>query len=54
MHAYLTPRIGLSRKDFGFDILRQSPEPVRPDPYLVGWARDIEPPHSNPVLRIVP
>nr|WP_246175219.1 transporter substrate-binding domain-containing protein [Paracoccus limosus] len=54
MHAYLTPRIGLSRKDFGFDILRQSPEPVRPDPYLVGWARDIEPPQSNPVLRIVP
>lgn len=53
MHAYLTPRIGVSRRDFGFDILREAPEPVRPDPYLVGWSRDIEPPLNSSVLRIV-
>lgn len=53
MHAYLTPRIGQSRKDFGFDILREAKAPVRPDPYLVGWSRKIEPPLSKPVLRIV-
>ncbi|WP_221930461.1 transporter substrate-binding domain-containing protein [Paracoccus laeviglucosivorans] len=53
MHAYLTPRIGLSRKDFGFDILREAAEPVRPDPYLVGWARETEPALNSPVLRIV-
>lgn len=53
MHAYLTPRIGLSRDDFGFDILREAAQPVRPDPYLVGWSRDIEPAPNASVLRIV-
>lgn len=53
MHAYLTPRIGLSRKDCSFEIIQQSPEPVRPDPYLVNWSRDVEPAQGRPVLRIV-
>lgn len=53
MHAYLTPRIGLSRKDFSFEIVQQAAEPVRPDPYLVNWSRDVEPVPNRPVLRIV-
>jgi ABC-type branched-subunit amino acid transport system substrate-binding protein len=35
MHAFLTPRIGRSRADGGFDILHQAVSPVQPDPYLV-------------------
>jgi branched-chain amino acid transport system substrate-binding protein len=35
MHAWLTPRIGLSRADGSFAIMEESPSPVRPDPYLV-------------------
>jgi urea transport system substrate-binding protein len=36
MHAWLTPRIGRSRADGGFDIIEEAAAPVRPDPYLVG------------------
>ncbi|MCB8883629.1 transporter substrate-binding domain-containing protein [Acidisoma cellulosilytica] len=35
MHAWLTPRIGISRRDGGFDIIEEYEAPVRPDPYLV-------------------
>lgn len=53
LHAVLTPRIGISRKDFQFDVVREAPAPVRPDPYLVNWSRDVEPPLRNSSIRIV-
>ncbi len=34
-HCYLTPRIGLSNKAGGFDLLYEAAHPVKPDPYLV-------------------
>jgi branched-chain amino acid transport system substrate-binding protein len=33
-HAWLTTRIGRLRADGSFDLLWQSPGPIRPDPYL--------------------
>ncbi|HKJ94044.1 MAG TPA: transporter substrate-binding domain-containing protein [Gammaproteobacteria bacterium] len=36
-HSFLTPRLGVSRSDGTFEIIREWSEPVRPDPYLV-WA----------------
>lgn len=36
-HAYLTPRLGISRSDATFEIIQESDLPIRPDPYLV-WA----------------
>lgn len=33
-HCVLTPRIGVCRKDGQFDVVWQSSEPVKPDPYL--------------------
>ena len=38
MHLYLTPRIGRSRTDASFDVIRQEPAPIRPDPYLVRFS----------------
>lgn len=34
-HCFLTPRIGVSTRSAGFDIIFQSAQPVKPDPYLV-------------------
>ena len=34
-HCYLTPRIGVSNENCGFDIIYEAPCPVKPDPYLV-------------------
>jgi len=34
-HCYLTPRIGLSNKAAGFDLLYEASQPIKPDPYLV-------------------
>jgi len=34
-HAFLWPRIGLSRQDGTFEIVGEYPSAVRPDPYLV-------------------
>ena len=34
-HCYLTPRIGLSNKAAGFDLLYEAAQPIKPDPYLV-------------------
>lgn len=45
MHAFLTPRIGRSRRDGCFDILHEAAVPVRPDPYLV---------HSTPRFGLPP
>ncbi|WP_211657887.1 transporter substrate-binding domain-containing protein [Paracoccus subflavus] len=53
MHACLTPHIAVSRADYEFDVLIQSPGPVQPDPYLVQWSRTLEPPSFPSQLRIV-
>ena len=39
-HCYLTPRIGLSNKAAGFDLLYEASQPLKPDPYLVN--HDVE------------
>ncbi len=33
-HAFLTPRLGCSTAEGTFDILWESPKPIKPDPYL--------------------
>lgn len=33
-HCFLTPRIGVCRSDGQFDVVWESSEPVKPDPYL--------------------
>ncbi|WP_255370075.1 transporter substrate-binding domain-containing protein [Roseateles sp. YR242] len=33
-HCALTPRIGICRGDGQFDVIWESPEPIKPDPYL--------------------
>lgn len=53
MHACLTPHIGVSRADCEFDVLIESPAPVKPDPYLVQWSRTLEMPSPPSQLRIV-
>ena len=47
-HCYLTPRIGISTAEFGFDVIYEAPAPVKPDPYLV-W-QDV-PVDSRPQRR---
>lgn len=37
-HCFQTPRIGLSRPGFGFDVVWEAGEPIRPDPYLARLA----------------
>lgn len=39
-HSVLTPRIGVCREDGRFDIVWESDEPVKPDPYLTGFGLD--------------
>jgi len=53
-HCYLTPRIGVSNRRFGFDIIYQADGPVKPDPYLV-WSERQQPAASapGPQLRVV-
>jgi branched-chain amino acid transport system substrate-binding protein len=53
-HCYLTPRIGISNRGFGFDIFYQADGPVKPDPYLV-WSERQQPAASapGPQLRLV-
>jgi ABC-type branched-subunit amino acid transport system substrate-binding protein len=34
-HSFLTPRIAISNKSASFDIIYQSAQPIKPDPYLV-------------------
>jgi branched-chain amino acid transport system substrate-binding protein len=52
-HCYLTPRIGVSNAQGGFDIMYEAERPVRPDPYLV-W-QDPRPASLQrpPTLRVV-
>ena len=42
-HCYLTPRIGISTAEFGFDVIYEAPAPVKPDPYLVWQDVPVEP-----------
>ncbi len=39
-HSVLTPRIGVCREDGRFDIVWESDEPVKPDPYLTAFGLD--------------
>jgi branched-chain amino acid transport system substrate-binding protein len=34
-HSYLTPRIGVSNSQGGFDIIFAASQPIKPDPYLI-------------------
>lgn len=52
LHAWLTPRIGISRADFEFDILLDAPAPVKPDPYLVSSANTFEPAQRRAYVRV--
>ncbi|RWR26667.1 aliphatic amidase expression-regulating protein [Sinirhodobacter populi] len=52
LHAALTPRIGISRADFGFDVVVEAPAPVPADPYLVGVAPETEV-AARPRVRVV-
>jgi len=38
LHAYLTPRIGRSNRNFCFDVLLEARAPVQPDPYLLRYS----------------
>ncbi|MGH1427391.1 MAG: transporter substrate-binding domain-containing protein [Arenicella sp.] len=40
-HVYLTPRIGVAKKDGSFDVVWENKTLVKPDPYLVGYNRTI-------------
>jgi branched-chain amino acid transport system substrate-binding protein len=40
-HADLWPRIGRTRADGGFDLVWEAAGPVRPDPYLVSYDRNV-------------
>jgi ABC-type branched-subunit amino acid transport system substrate-binding protein len=35
LHVYATPRIGLSKKDFTFQVISEAQGPEAPDPYLI-------------------
>ena len=51
-HAFLTPRIGRSRRDGQFDIVVEARAPLRPDPYMVRHA--VTPAvMARPALRVV-
>jgi len=52
-HAALTPRIGLSRRDYEFDILMEAAQPVAPDPYLVSSTNVFEPMQRRTHIRVV-
>jgi len=53
-HCYLTPRIAISTRDCGFDIIYEADGPVKPDPYLV-WSEWQKPAVAarRPHLKVV-
>ncbi|MDQ0511846.1 transporter substrate-binding domain-containing protein [Ancylobacter amanitiformis] len=53
LHAYLTPRIGISNGDARFDILVEAAGPVPPDPYLVQSSPRYAVASRNSTLRVV-
>jgi branched-chain amino acid transport system substrate-binding protein len=56
-HCYLTPRIAVSNSEAGFDIIYESSQPIKPDPYLVWDDARIErfarPSRNSSLLRLV-
>ena len=52
-HAALTPRIGISRADYEFDVVLEAAAPVAPDPYMVGSATVFEPAQRRAQMRVV-
>jgi branched-chain amino acid transport system substrate-binding protein len=52
-HCYLTPRIGVSNHDAGFDIIFEAAQPVKPDPYLVWDEARVSQVKSRNKLRLV-
>lgn len=52
LHAYLTPRIGISNAEARFDILVEAEGPVRPDPYLVQSSPRYAVASHTPSLRV--
>ncbi len=52
-HCHLTPRIGASNDDCGFDIIYEAPCPVKPDPYLVEQGAFPKAVPQPPALRLV-
>jgi len=40
-HTHLTPRIGRVRSDGVFEIVAEASEPVRPDPYMIGYKQAV-------------
>ncbi|MBZ9772536.1 transporter substrate-binding domain-containing protein [Mesorhizobium sp. CO1-1-8] len=51
MHAYLTPRIGISNRQGSFDIVATAAAPVGPDPYLIKSSPRYA--DARPALRVV-
>jgi ABC-type branched-subunit amino acid transport system substrate-binding protein len=52
-HCFLTPRIGISNTEAGFDIIYQALRPVAPDPYLVWQNTNWHIAAERPALRLV-
>jgi ABC-type branched-subunit amino acid transport system substrate-binding protein len=52
-HCYLTPRIGISNTEAGFDIIYEAPCPVAPDPYLVWQNANRHMAAERPSLRLI-
>ena len=48
-----SPRIGISNRNFGFDIIYEADGPVQPDPYLVRSERQKPAAPRLPQLRLV-
>jgi ABC-type branched-subunit amino acid transport system substrate-binding protein len=53
LHAWLTPRIGRSNRDGKFEVLRENPAPIRPDPYLVWHSPRFDSADAPRHLRVV-
>jgi branched-chain amino acid transport system substrate-binding protein len=41
-HAFLTPRLAVSRRGYEFEIFWEAREPIKPDPYLA-WLDELKP-----------
>lgn len=52
-YCYLTPRIGLSNKAAGFDLLYEASQPLKPDPYLVHHDVEVARTAGSRDLRVV-
>ena len=50
-HCFLTPRIGVSTRSGGFDIIFEAAQPVKPDPYLVWDEARVDRRSATPGIR---